>query len=62
MTEPVEYTDDEAPIEDFLDQRTPVSVAEEPAATADLPLDADPADYADQHREAGPDEEDHEHG
>lgn len=62
MTEPVEYSDDEAPIEDFLEQRRAIVVAEEPADPADVPLDADPADYADQLREAGPDEEDHEHG
>lgn len=58
MTEPAEYVRRQAPEE--IDPEN--AAAYDPGEPADPPIDADPADYADQLREAGIDEEDLEHG
>lgn len=66
MTEPREYVDAEAPVEDYLEQRREDGDETGDEGTslpiADLPIDADPADYADQLREAGIGDEDRDHG
>jgi hypothetical protein len=71
MTEPAEYgqrddlesdldIDLEAPESDALDQRTSSYDDEnEPTYEGETPIEADPADTADQHRTAGTDDDDY---